>query len=220
MRSQDADLRRAEAARVALAQTEELANQQVAKLKELEATAAKEKAAADSKLDEARELLARLKKKERERLAAIQAERAAAARAASRDALRDAPAPSPQPTYGNSGSGRAAVAVAYARAQVGKPYVYRGSGPSVFDCSGLTSAAWAQAGVYLPHAASAQYSGSTRVTALQPGDLVFFYSDIHHVGIYVGGGTFVHAANPGDGVVAESLYSSYWQSVYMGAGRV
>jgi cell wall-associated NlpC family hydrolase len=218
MRSQDADLRRAETARVALAQTEELANQEVAKLKDLEAKAAKEKATADAKLTEAEDLLSRLKKKERERLAAAEAERQAAAQAASRDALRSTP--SPQPSYGNGGSGRAAVAVSYARAQVGKPYVFGGSGPSVFDCSGLTSAAWAQAGVYLPHASSAQYSSTSRVSALQPGDLVFFYSDLHHVGIYVGGGTFVHAANPGDGVVAESLYSSYWQSVYMGAGRV
>jgi cell wall-associated NlpC family hydrolase len=55
---------------------------------------------------------------------------------------------------------------------------------------------------------------------LQPGDLVFFYGGIEHVGIYVGGGTFVHAANPGDGVVADQLFSSYWMSVLIGAGRV
>ncbi len=67
-------------------------------------------------------------------------------------------------------------------------------------------AAWASAGVGLPHAASQQYAMTARVDSgsLIPGDLVFFYSDLHHVGIYVGGGTFVHAANPGDGVVAEA----------------
>jgi cell wall-associated NlpC family hydrolase len=56
--------------------------------------------------------------------------------------------------------------------------------------------------------------------SLIPGDLVFFYSDIHHVGIYVGGGMFVHAANPTDGVTTDALFSSYWQSVYVGAGRL
>jgi cell wall-associated NlpC family hydrolase len=216
LRTQDSVLRRAETARLALAQTQELADQEVAKLKELEAKAAKEKAAADAKLDEAKALLSRLEEKERERLEALQAERAAAAAAASRDVIRS----TPTPTYTGSGSGRGSVAASYAMAQVGKPYVYGGSGPSVFDCSGLTMAAWAQAGVYLPHAASQQYAMTTRVSSLVPGDLVFFYSDLHHVGIYVGGGTFVHAANPGDGVVAEPLNSSYWQSVYMGAGRV
>ncbi len=62
---------------------------------------------------------------------------------------------------------------------------------------------------------------TTRIdqSQLEPGDLLFFYSDIHHVGMYVGGGIFVHAANPSVGVVAESLNSSYYQSVYMGAGR-
>lgn len=100
--------------------------------------------------------------------------------------------------------------------------MFGAAGPSAFDCSGLTMAAWATAGVSLPHASSAQYAMTARVdsSSLIPGDLVFFYSDLHHVGIYVGGGTFVHAANPGDGVVAEPLFSSYWQSVYMGAGRL
>ena len=217
LRTQDADLRRAETARVALAQTKALADQQVDRLKDLKAEAAKQKAAANANLDEAQALLSRLKAKDRARLAALQAQRASASADASRSALRDAPAPT---SYGSASSGRGATAASYARAQVGKPYVFGGSGPSVFDCSGLTMTAWAQAGVYLPHSASMQYGATTRVSSLQPGDLVFFYSDISHVGIYVGGGIFVHAANPTDGVVAESLYSSYWQSVYMGAGRV
>jgi len=219
MRTQDSDLRRVEAAHIALAQSKALADQQVARLKELEAEAAKEKATADAKLAEAEELLSRLKKEERQRLAALQAERAAAADAASRDALREVPAPAPPVS---SGVGRGSIAASFAQAQVGKAYVYGAAGPDAFDCSGLTMAAWAQAGVSLPHAASQQYSMTTRVDSgsLIPGDLVFFYSDLHHVGIYVGGGVFVHAANPGDGVVAESLFGSYYQSVYMGAGRV
>jgi len=218
LRTQDADLRRAETARLALAQSQELADQELAKLKDFQAKAAKEKADANAKLAEAQSLLSRLKQKERDQLAAMQADRAAAAAAASRDVIRDTPAP---PTS-SAGSGRGSIAASYAMAQVGKPYVYGAAGPSVFDCSGLTMAAWAQAGVSLAHSASMQYAATARVDSgsLQPGDLVFFYSDIHHVGMYVGGGTFVHAANPTDGVVAESLFSSYWQSVYMGAGRV
>jgi cell wall-associated NlpC family hydrolase len=220
MRSQDADLRRAETARLALEQAQARADQELARLRELEAEAQKEKDHADAKLSEAQELLSRLKAEERERLAELEAERAAEAAAAARDA--QASAPTPTTTTTTSGSGRGVTAANLARAQVGKPYVFGAAGPSAFDCSGLTMAAWAQVGVYLPHAASGQYAATTRVDSgsLIPGDLVFFYSDLHHVGIYVGGGMFVHAANPGDGVVIEGLFSSYWQSVYMGAGRV
>ena len=69
--------------------------------------------------------------------------------------------------------------------------------------------AWAQAGVALPHSSSAQYSSGTHVaaSALQPGDLVFYYSPISHVGMYIGNGMIVHAANPGTGVAVAGLYS-------------
>ncbi|HEX5016639.1 MAG TPA: NlpC/P60 family protein [Actinomycetes bacterium] len=219
MRSQDADLRRAETAGLALEQSKLRADQELERLRGLQEEAQKEKDAANAKLEEAKELLSRLKAEERERLERLQEQRAAAAAAAAR-ATPAASNPTPTPTI--SGSGRGATAAAYARAQVGKPYVFGAAGPSAFDCSGLTMAAWASAGVGLPHAASAQYGMTTRVDSgsLIPGDLVFFYSDLHHVGIYVGGGMFVHAANPSDGVVMEGLFSSYWQSVYMGAGRV
>jgi cell wall-associated NlpC family hydrolase len=218
MRSQDADLRRAESAALALEQSKVRADQELARLRELEAEAQKEKDQADAKLSEAEELLSRLKREERERLAELQAQRAEAAAATARNYS----APAPAPTTTTSGSGRGVTAANFARAQVGKPYVFGAAGPSAFDCSGLTMAAWGQVGVYLPHAASGQYAATSRVDSgsLMPGDLVFFYSDLHHVGIYVGGGMFVHAANPGDGVVMEGLFSSYWQSVYMGAGRV
>ena len=217
MRSQDADLRRAETASLLLEQSKVRADQELERLRELQAEAQKERDAADAKLEEAQELLSRLKAEERERLAALEEQRAEASAAAA----RSTPAPS-TPSVNVSGSGRGSTAEAYALAQVGKPYVFGAAGPSAFDCSGLTMAAWASAGVGLPHAASQQFSMTPRVDSgsLIPGDLVFFYSDLHHVGIYVGNGTFVHAANPGDGVVAEPLFSSYWQSVYMGAGRV
>ncbi|HUW15550.1 MAG TPA: NlpC/P60 family protein [Actinomycetes bacterium] len=215
-RIQDAALRDAEVARVAMAQTQAEVDQDLARLTEQLAKLADSRQEANARLAEAKKLLSSLKAEERARLAALQDQRAAASAQASRDAVRSIP------TTSGSSSGRGGSAVSYALAQVGKPYVFGAAGPYSFDCSGLTMSAWAQAGVYLPHSASAQYSATARVSSssLQPGDLVFFYSDIHHVGIYVGGGTFVHAANPGDGVVADQLFSSYWMSVFMGGGRV
>ena len=92
-------------------------------------------------------------------------------------------------------------------AQVGDSYVYGAAGPSAFDCSGLTMMAWAQAGVALPHSSSAQYGSGPHVAVsdLQPGDLVFYYSPISHVGMYIGNGMIVHAANPGTGVVVSGV---------------
>jgi cell wall-associated NlpC family hydrolase len=106
-------------------------------------------------------------------------------------------------------SGGATAVVDYAMAQVGDAYVYGASGPDAWDCSGLTSGAWAQAGVSLPHSSSAQMSSGTPVSsdALVPGDLVFYYSPVSHVGIYIGNGQIVHAANPGTGVQVTSLHS-------------
>jgi cell wall-associated NlpC family hydrolase len=106
-------------------------------------------------------------------------------------------------------SGRAAAAVQYALAQVGDAYVYGAAGPSAFDCSGLTMMAWAQAGVGLPHSSSAQFGSGPHVSssALQPGDLVFYYSPISHVAIYIGNGLIVHAAYPGAGVRVAGVFS-------------
>jgi peptidoglycan DL-endopeptidase CwlO len=117
-------------------------------------------------------------------------------------------APAPPPSSG--GSGAAAGAVRYAMAQVGKPYCYGGAGPSCYDCSGLTMQAWAQAGVSLPHSSSAQYGVGRHVSAseLQPGDLVFYYSPISHVSIYIGNGQRVSATHTGDYVKVQSLGSS------------
>ncbi len=99
-------------------------------------------------------------------------------------------------------------AVAYALSKVGNGYVFGAAGPSVFDCSGLTMAAWSQAGVSLPHSSSAQYSSGRHISEseLQPGDLVFYYSPISHVGMYIGGGKIVNALNPGAGVVISGLH--------------
>jgi peptidoglycan DL-endopeptidase CwlO len=88
--------------------------------------------------------------------------------------------------------------VAFAYDQLGDRYVYGASGPNAWDCSGLTQGAWAAAGVSLPHSSTAQYSSGRKVSKseLQPGDLVFFYSPISHVGIYIGDGNMIHASNP------------------------
>ncbi len=158
-----------------------------------ESAAAKEKEAVDDKLSEAKELLSRLEAEERARLAQV-------SRSSGREdvALPDVPA-----------SGRAAAAVQFALAQVGKAYVYGAAGPSAYDCSGLTMRAWGAAGVGLPHSSSAQMGSGARVSssALQPGDLVFYYSPVSHVGIYIGGGQIVHAANPGTGVAVSGVFS-------------
>jgi cell wall-associated NlpC family hydrolase len=134
----------------------------------------------------------------------------------------DASTGSSDPTEGSPGdvpapNGSAQVAVDTARAQLGKPYVYAGSGPDVFDCSGLTMYAWAAAGVSLPHNAEAQYGSLPHVSQseLQPGDLVFFGSPIHHVGIYVGGGTMIEAPYTG----VDVRYHTIYRSDYAGGAR-
>ncbi len=107
--------------------------------------------------------------------------------------LRPAPCPSVYP------GGKAGIAVKFACAQIGKPYVWGADGPGGYDCSGLTSAAWRKAGVSLPHNAAAQRGvvASVKESQLRPGDLVFYYGDIHHVGMYVGNGWLVHASRAG-----------------------
>ena len=119
-------------------------------------------------------------------------------------------APVAPPPSGGGGSGSAAAAVAYARAQVGKPYCYGGAGSSCYDCSGLTMMSWRQAGISLPHSSAAQYNVGRRISAseLQPGDLIFYYSPISHVSIYIGGGQRISATHTGDYVRVQSLGSS------------
>lgn len=115
---------------------------------------------------------------------------------------------------------RALKAVNYAKAQLGKPYIFGGEGPTGFDCSGLTMMAWSAAGVDLPRIVPDQYNAIRHVakSELQPGDLVFFDS-LGHEGIYVGGGRFIHAPHTGTDVQYASMSNSYWVSHYVGAGR-
>ncbi|MGW4030137.1 NlpC/P60 family protein [Streptomyces sp. NPDC004838] len=111
-------------------------------------------------------------------------------------------------TGGGTSTAKADKVLSFARAQIGKPYVWGAAGPSSYDCSGLTQAAWKAAGVNLPRTTWDQVKIGTRVETkdLRPGDLVFFYDDISHVGIYVGGGKMIHAPKPGANVREESIY--------------
>ncbi|MFH9088813.1 C40 family peptidase [Streptomyces sp. NPDC017673] len=105
---------------------------------------------------------------------------------------------------------RAAKAIAFARAQLGKPCVWGATGPGSYDCSSLTQAAWKAAGVTLPRAAHEQALTGTPLTTagLEPGDLVLFFEDDRHVGLYVGDGMMVHAPGPGSSIREESIYGA------------
>jgi peptidoglycan DL-endopeptidase CwlO len=122
--------------------------------------------------------------------------------------------PAPPSKYG----GVVGIAMQY----LGTPYVWGGASPSGFDCSGFAMYVYAQVGISLPHNAAMQYSSVgvyVPKTDLQPGDLVFF-DGLGHVGIYIGGGQFVHAPHTGDVVKISSLYDSWYAATYVGAKRV
>ncbi|MCW8095348.1 C40 family peptidase [Streptomyces tauricus] len=189
------------------------------------------KADVQRKLAEARELLSRLTAEEKARLAAIERKKQEEARrkadelarqqAADAERRRQEAATQGTGTAAGTGTGtgsvpgadsasstKAAKALAFARAQIGKPYVWGASGPGSYDCSGLTQAAWKAAGVTLPRTTWDQVETGTTVSVdnAQPGDLVFFYDDISHVGIYIGDGMMIHAPKPGAYVREESIY--------------
>ncbi len=111
------------------------------------------------------------------------------------------------PVYDGPAQGRARVVVEFAHAQVGKPYVFGADGPGSYDCSGLTMASWRKVGISLPHSAKQQYAQEPKVSksALQPGDIVFFYSPISHNGVYIGNGKVIHAPEPGDNVKIANM---------------
>jgi cell wall-associated NlpC family hydrolase len=181
------------------------------------------KKAVQAKLTAARKLLNSLTAAQRARLAKLQAQKekeaqkkAAAIAAAQKKAQQKSGGASTGTGTGTStgsgsaGSGsadapsaawtaRAAKAVAFERAQLGKPYVWGATGPDSYDCSGLTQAAWKAAGDDIPRTTGEQVNYGTRITQdeLRPGDLIFFYSDASHVGMYIGNGEMIHAPHTG-----------------------
>lgn len=178
-----------------LAQQRAEASDKLADLAETRKELGEKKKKIQGKLSDARSLLNSLTADERAKLAAEQAraDRAASSRA---DLGGDA-----------SASQRAGAAFSAAKSKIGSPYVWGATGPSSFDCSGLTSWAYNQAGVSLPRTSQAQANAGTRIGKgqLAPGDLVLFYNDLHHIGLYAGNGQILHAPKPGANVRFESI---------------
>jgi cell wall-associated NlpC family hydrolase len=134
------------------------------------------------------------------------AEKAAAAAAKADAAAKKAPKTDPEPKVG-AASSAGAKALAFAKSEIGTPYRYGATGPSAYDCSGLVMAAFKKAGVSLPRTSAAQSKVGTPVSRdqLKPGDLVFFYSPVSHVGIYLGAGKIVHASTSGEPVKISDM---------------
>ncbi|MHA5053842.1 C40 family peptidase [Streptomyces sp. SD15] len=171
------------------------AHVELTSLKSRQAELKRTKQTITGKLDAARRLLSQLTDEQRTRLGGTGAA-GYAGQHASRSAARDlGPMPSGSAAAPTS---RAAAAVSYAYGKLGSPYVWGATGPDAFDCSGLSQAAYRAAGISLPRTTYAQINAGPRVSRseLLPGDLVFFYSGISHVGIYVGDGMMIHAPNP------------------------
>lgn len=221
-------LRRTQTTRLRLAQSEAAVADKERIASRARKNMSDSKKEADSKLAEAQSLLNNLEQKQRDRLAAMaraerQAAISAAAAASAAISASSGSGGSGSAGGGYTGGGRAARAVQYALSQVGDRYVAAAAGPSAFDCSGLTMQAWRQAGVSLPHYSRSQYSTTRRVplSQAQPGDLVFYFgSGAHHVGMYIGNGKMVHAANPRTGVVVTSVLGPWYSSRFSGIGRV
>jgi peptidoglycan DL-endopeptidase CwlO len=174
---------------------------------------ANKKTQIEERVSEARSLYETLNRKYHEALQAAAAAAASSASSGVSTTYGGGPIPPPPSVSGSVG---AVLQAAYS--VIGTPYQFGGASPETgFDCSGFTMWAWAHAGVYLPHSSAAQYSSLPHVARedLQPGDLVFFYSPISHVGMYVGGGRMIHSPHTGSVV---SVVPIYWDS-FVGASR-
>ena len=202
-----------------------------ARAAELVAERARQKASIESQLATRRQLLSSIRGEIARLQAAEQARQAELRQRAQAAAVAATAAPTVFSTFQATDPGEAASVltapparyggvVGIAMQYLGTPYVYGGASPSGFDCSGFVMYVFAQIGVSLPHNAAAQYGSGTPVdqSQLQPGDLVFF-DGLGHVGIYVGGGSFVHSPHSGD-VVKISSMSGWYASTYVGARRL
>ena len=224
-RGQASALRKTATARLRLAQSEAAVLDKEARAKDLRDRMKEAKDEADDRYADAQKILDNLEEEQRQRLAQMARNEREAARqaAAAAAAALSSGGGSSSAGGGFTGSGRAAKAVQYALSQVGDRYVAAASGPSAFDCSGLTMTAWRQAGVSLPHYSRSQYSVTRRIplSQAQPGDLVFYFGNgARHVGMYIGNGKMVHAANPRTGVVVSNILGPWYSSRFSGIGRV
>ncbi|MGW3660615.1 NlpC/P60 family protein [Streptomyces sp. NPDC005151] len=172
-----------------IAQLRAEAKDELAALTARRADLKKHRTTVRARLADTRKLLDTLSPAERAEFERSDTARAAAR--ADRSAPRSGTAQAP--------NARAAEAITFAYGALGKPYVWGATGPSSFDCSGLTQAAWRSAGVSLPRTTYTQINAGRNIprSELAPGDLVFFYSGISHVGLYIGDGQMIHAPHPG-----------------------
>ena len=193
---------------------------------QLVAARAAERSQIEGKLASERHLYNSVQSQIAQMIAAQRASQAAAARAAR---VAQTQVPTPKLTFGSGPvsssipGDRYASTVGIAMQYLGVPYVWGGESPSGFDCSGLVAYVYAQVGVHLPHYTVAQWDYPDAVSVprsqLEPGDLVFFYG-LGHVGIYVGGGNFIHAPHTGSVVRIDSLNEAGYSSSYDGAKRI
>jgi cell wall-associated NlpC family hydrolase len=195
-RRKSAQLRKFEAATQRLNATTLTVNDKIALVAAAQKKLAKQSAIAQSKLAEAEQLLSKLTKAERERLAKLAEDEENADQASSLQAAKSA----------SGVSGRAGIALKYALKQIGDRYVFGAAGMVTWDCSGLTMRAYQTAGVSLPHSSAAQSRMGKKVSfsSLKPGDLLFYGRPVSHVGIYLGGGKMVHAPRSGSRVKVAS----------------
>ena len=189
-----------------LAELEHSNETDLAALQAKETELRKLREASDKKVAESKAVLARLNAAEQKAIAeeakkaADEAKRTAEGRSSSSSSTSSSSSPTTDAPAAK-GTGRGATALAFAKKQLGKPYSFGATGPSAYDCSGLTGAAWRAAGVSLSRTSQSQIRDGRAVAKsdLQPGDLVFFYSSTSpsHVGLYAGNGMLLHAPRPG-----------------------
>lgn len=195
------------------------ANQAVEAAQQATDTVTAQKTALDNQVDVYHRLFDALNGQERD--AAMQAqqaaweqqsEAAAAAQGAGNQIVQQAGGNTSTETSGtdqaiDTATPQAQIAIKAALSKLGAPYVYGATGPNAFDCSGLTSWAWAQAGVTLPRTSSAQAAlPVVPLDQLRPGDLITYYSPVHHVALYIGNGQIIHASTEGVPVYITSMY--------------
>lgn len=211
---QEASLRRILAANIDLKQSKAELKVEQKTARKLAAQTNQRRRTVESNLAKAQNLLNSLqaadRKKRAARLAALKRAQALKAKKANKAVIKA------------KVSARLRSVLRYALRQVGDRYSMGASGPSAYDCSGLTMMSYRQVGVSLSHYSMAQWSQTQRVSRsqLRPGDLIFFFRGIRHVAMYIGNNNFVHAASYGRGVIVSSLSESYYRARLSGFGRV